>query len=590
MAAAPVKPPASVKNLDGLLERLGIRISQAMAAAGVPEASPALVRTANRFSDGDFQADGILAAAGRMKTPVKQLAADVLRHLDVKDMAETVTVGGPGFLNIRLRNDCLCACLEAELPALLSGRACSSAAERIVVDLSSPNLAKEMHIGHLRSTVIGDAVARILAHVGHQVIRQNHVGDWGTQFGMLIAYMLEQGLQAESKLVDLEAFYRAAREKFDSDADFAQQARQAVVALQAREASCLALWKQFTEHSLAHCQVLYKRLGVALELTDVRGESAYNDMLPGIIAACEAAGILSESGGAKCIFLDEIKGKDGKPLPLIVQKSDGGYLYATTDLAAIRYRSDSLKADRVLYFVDARQKLHFRQVLAVAEQAALTHSGMTLKHLPFGMVLGKNNKPFKTREGGVVKLSDLLDEAMQRAKALVSQNNPELPENAADDIAAIVGVGAIKYADLSRNPAQDYVFDWDVILSFEGNTGPYLQYAYTRIIGIFRRSRLPFQTQLPALSTLDSQHERALALHLIGFGPALNGAAHKYQPNLLCTYLHELASRFSRFYEHCPVLKAHVATRNNRLRLCQMTGETLATGLSLLGIAVTEHM
>lgn len=590
MATAPVQPPASVKNPDGLRTRLGIRISQAMAAAGVPEVSPALVHTANRFADGDFQADGILAAAGRMKTPAKQLAADVLLHLDVKDMAETVTVGGPGFLNIRLRNDCLCASLEAELPALLSGQAGFPAAERIVVDLSSPNLAKEMHIGHLRSTVIGDAVARILAHAGHHVIRQNHVGDWGTQFGMLIAYMLEQGMQADSKLADLEAFYQAARGKFDSDAGFAQKARQAVVALQAHDPVCLALWRQFTEHSMAHCQALYRRLSVALEPADVRGESAYNDMLPDIIATCEAAGILSESDGAKCIFLDAIKGKDGKPLPLIVQKSDGGYLYATTDLAAIRYRSKSLKADRVLYFVDARQTLHFRQVLAVAEQAALTHSGMALQHLPFGMILGKNNRPLKTREGGVVKLSALLDEAVQRAKSLVIKNNPELPEDTADDIAAIVGVGAIKYADLSRNPAQDYVFDWDIILSFEGNTGPYLQYAYTRIIGIFRRSELSFQAQLPALASLDSQHERALALHLIGFSSALGEVAHRYQPNLLCTYLHELASKFSGFYEHCPVLKAQAATRNNRLRLCQMTGEVLAIGLSLLGIGVTEYM
>ena len=577
-------------TVASLQNELEARLASAFQAAGVPVDLSPLVRPAYRLGAGDFQANGVMAAAGKMRVDSKQLAASVLAHLQVQDLAEEPSISGPGFINIRLRNDYLGEFLEAWLPSLLTSQINAAGAERIVVDLSSPNLAKEMHVGHLRSTIIGDAIARVLGHLGHHVIRQNHVGDWGTQFGMLIAYMQRFGNAVDTELTDLEKFYQAARHQFDTDTNFADQARHAVVALQQGDPDCLRLWHQFTRRSMAHCQAVYERLGVALSAADTRGESAYNDDLAGIVEACESAGLVVESEGAKCIFFDDIKGFNDEPLPLIIQKSDGAYLYATTDLAAIRYRTEVLQVDRVLYFVDARQSLHFRQVLQAAAQAGFSRPNMTLQHLPFGTVMGADGKPLKTRDGGVIKLNDLLNEAERRAKALVHANNPKLSADQCSTIACVVGIGAVKYADLSRNPSQDYKFDWDSILSFEGNTGPYIQYAYTRILSIFRQAGLAITDTLPPMKSLDEPPERALAIHLGCFGVALEEVAAKSQPHGLCSYLFELAARFSTFYEHCPVLKTEQPTRDNRLRLCQLTAHTLHVGLDLLGIQTTERM
>ncbi|MEQ8689893.1 MAG: arginine--tRNA ligase, partial [Pseudomonadales bacterium] len=352
--------------------------------------------------------------------------------------------------------------------------------QTVVVDYSAPNLAKEMHIGHLRSTIIGDSVVRVLEALGHTVIRQNHVGDWGTQFGMLLVYLADTG-QNSAELADLEGFYRAAKQRFDEDPDFEERSRQAVVKLQAGDADMLAQWRRFIDISMSHCQQLYERLNVSLTHADIDAESRYNDVLPGIVATLDEQGLLSESDGARCVFLDEFKNKKGEPLPVIVQKSDGGYLYATTDLAAIEYRTTELKADRSMYFVDVRQSLHFKQVFRVAQLAGFNHNNSSFEHMPFGTMLGKDGKPFKTRSGEVVKLAEVLDEAEARARALALAKNPQLDPATADELARVIGIGAVKYADLSKNRTSDYVFDWDQMLSFEGNTSPYLQYAYTRI-------------------------------------------------------------------------------------------------------------
>lgn len=575
---------------QGLTADLETRVAAALIAAGAPADSQALVRPASRSALGDFQANGVMAAASKLAIPSGQLAEAVLAHLELAEAAEEVTIAAPGFLNIRLRNQYICACLERDLPVALTPCAAQDTSWRFVIDLSSPNLAKEMHVGHLRSTVIGAAVAGVLTHLGHQVILQNHVGDWGTQFGMLIAYMEVLDIGTDQALSDLEKLYQAARHKFDTDEHFAERARRTVVELQAGNEAPLARWRQFTEASLQHCQALYERLDVQLKPSDVRGESAYNDMLASVVSALDKAGMLSDSEGAKCVFLDEIRGKNDKVLPLIVQKADGGYLYATTDLAALQYRARTLQADCILYFVDARQSLHFRQITAVAERAGFLRPDMQVRHLPFGMVLDKEGKPLRTRDGGVVKLDKLLDEAERRALSLVRKNNPALSEAEHSQIARLVAVGAIKYADLCKSQTSDYVFDWDMMLSFEGNTGPYLQYAYTRIASIFQRASLSLESPLAPLGHLESDLDRTLALHLVRFGEALDEVGKKYQPHLLCTYLHELASKFSSFYENCLVLKAQNNVRNSRLRLCQLTAQTLGTGLSLLGIKVADRM
>jgi arginyl-tRNA synthetase len=460
-----------------------------------------------------------------------------------------------------------------------------------VVDLSSPNLAKEMHVGHLRSTIIGDAVARVLEFLGDEVIRQNHVGDWGTQFGMLLAYVMEQPKGFDSpELADLEDFYRAAKQRFDESPEFAERARKLVVELQAGDAECLRLWKQFNELSLSHAQQVYDRLNVRLTPEDVKGESAYNAELADIVSSLNAKGLLSESNGAQCVFLDEFKNAEGNPLPVIVQKAGGGYLYATTDLASMRYRSQQLKADRALYFVDQRQALHFQMTFEVARRADFVRSDMQLEHMGFGTMNGADGRPFKTRDGGTVKLVDLLDEAEQRAYSLVKGKNPDLDEGELRQIARAVGIGAVKYADLSKHRTSDYSFNFEQMLSFEGNTAPYLLYAYTRVASVFRK----LGTGMDGVGgeiNLEAEQEQALGAKLAQFAEVLNGVGEKGVPHLLCSYLYDLAGLFSSFYEHCPILTAENETvKQSRLRLAALTGKTLKQGLALLGLETLERM
>ena len=467
------------------------------------------------------------------------------------------------------------------------------APQTVVVDYSSPNLAKEMHVGHLRSTIIGDAVARTLEFLGHRVIRQNHVGDWGTQFGMLLAHMEELrqlGGEIGMELSDLENFYRAAKARFDASAAFADRARQLVVALQSGDDYCLKLWREFLDISLSHCQEVYARLNVGLTREDVVGESAYNDDLAQVVADLKAAGLLVEDQGAQCVFLEEFKGQDEEPLPMIVQKKDGGYLYATTDLAAIRHRSKNLGADRVLYFVDHRQSLHFQQLFAVARKANFGTAATSFEHMPFGTVMGEDGRPFKTRSGSVAKLSELLDEAESRAYELVKAKNPEMSEEELRHIGRVVGIAAVKYADLSKNRTSDYVFSFDQMLNFEGNTAPYLLYATTRVASIFRRGEID-ETTLSGPIQLGEEVEKDLASKLTQFGEVVQKVAERGCPHLLCGYLYDLSGVFSSFYQRCPVLNAEeAAIKQSRLRLSLLTARVLKQGLSLLGIETLERM
>jgi arginyl-tRNA synthetase len=428
----------------------------------------------------------------------------------------------------------------------------------------------------------------VLEALGHTVIRQNHVGDWGTQFGMLLTHMTETGAKTE-ELADLEEFYRASKARFDKDEEFADRSRQAVVALQSGEAHARAQWTRFIDISLSHCQHVYDRLGVSLTRADVAAESGYNDALAGVVEHLQDTGLLEESDGALCVFLDEFQGKDGKPLPVIVRKSDGGYLYATTDLAAVQHRWHDLHAGRAMYFTDARQAFHFRQIFSVARAAGFADPHMRLEHHPFGNMLGKDGKPFKTRTGGVVRLAELLDEAEARAFALVGEKNPDLDESERREIARVVGIGAVKYADLSKNRTSDYVFDWDQMLSFEGNTGPYLQYAYSRTRSIFRRGGIDPATLAGAVA-VTTVEEHALAVALLRLQEVVEQVAADGYPHFLCAYLYELASAFTRFYEACPILKAEGPVRDSRLLLCRKTAETLHEGLGLLGIETVQRM
>ena len=557
---------------------LSARIEQALAACGTP-ASP-LVHTASKPEFGHYQANGVMAAAKRHGVNPRTLASRVLAALQADDIAEPIEVAGPGFLNIRLKDAFLAAHLDVNAPL------CEPVAEPqcVVVDYSSPNLAKEMHVGHLRSTIIGDAVARVLEALGHRVIRQNHVGDWGTQFGMLLAHLEETGSDS-GVLADLENFYRAAKSRFDADADFAAQSRAMVVSLQAGNAAARAHWRRFIKVSLEHCQELYDRLGISLTPADVMAESAYNDELQAVVAALDQQGLLTESEGAQCVFPSGAE--NGQPV--IVRKSDGGYLYATTDLAAIRHRAERLAADRVLYFTDSRQALHFRQLFAVAAAAGFKPKAMSLEHMPFGNMLGQDGRPFRTREGGVVKLTELLDEAEALALAEVNRRNSGSDAAERNAIARAVGLGAVKYADLSKNRTSDYVFDWNRMLAFDGNTAPYLQYAYARIQSLFRRGAVTPDTLTGTVAPA-TPAERNLAVALVRFGEVLEQVAAAGQPHLLCAYLYDLATKFTGFYEQCPILDAEAGQRENRLRFAQRTARTLKAGLNLLGIETVDRM
>ncbi|MCH1918108.1 arginine--tRNA ligase [Shewanella sp. A3A] len=522
----------------------------------------------------------------------RELATLIIDNLPASSNVTKVDIAGPGFINFFIDENALANQLQAALKDDKLGIQLP-AAQTVVVDYSSPNLAKEMHVGHLRSTIIGDAVVRALEFLNHKVIRQNHVGDWGTQFGMLLAYMEElraaNGEATEIELSDLETFYRAAKVRFDESEEFATRARHLVVELQSGNEYCNKLWREFNDISLSHCHKVYERLGVSLTRKDVHGESAYNDDLAQVVADLDAQGLLTESNGAKVVFQEEFRTKEGEPLPVIIQKADGGYLYATTDLAAMRYRSKVLHADRALYFVDLRQALHFQQVFSLARTAGFVRDEMTLEHMGFGTMNGEDGRPFKTRSGGVVKLVDLLDEANSRAIELVRSKNPDMDEATLAEIARVVGIASVKYADLSKNRSSDYIFSFDQMLSFEGNTAPYLLYAYTRVVGIFKKATDIDLTN--AKIELNEEKEKELGTKLAQFGEVLARMVDKGQPHLLCSYLYELAGAFSSFYEACPVLAAdNEAARDSRLLLSQLTAKTLQQGLGLLGIETLERM
>jgi arginyl-tRNA synthetase len=558
---------------------LSQRIQAAFEQLGL--SGEALIQVASRPEFGDYQANGVMAAAKRAKQNPRDVAAKVVEVLDLENIASNIEIAGPGFLNITLAPAFLAKAKPAKITPAIDP-------QRVVVDYSAPNLAKEMHVGHLRSTIIGDCIARVHESLGHTVIRQNHVGDWGTQFGMLLTYLQDSG-EDSTELADLENFYRASKQRFDEDEDFQVRARQAVVDLQSGNPDTLAHWQRFIDISMTHCQKIYSRLGVTLTAQDTAGESTYNDLLPGVVEKLTAAELLTESNGAQCVFLNEFKNKNGEPLPVIVQKSDGGYLYATTDLAAISYRTGTLDVSRAMYFVDVRQSLHFKQIFAVAAKAGFNLNDCRLEHMPFGTMLGKDGKPFKTRSGDVVKLAEVLDEAEERARVLALEKNPQLSDDAAATLAHVIGIGAVKYADLSKNRTSDYVFDWDQMLSFEGNTSPYLQYAFTRIQSIFSRGEIDLDG-LPEQAIAEEEPERRLAATLAGLDDCLEQVAAEAYPHYLCGYLYELATRFSHFYEACPILKSEGEQRQRRLVLAKQTGDTLALGLSLLGIGILDQM
>ncbi|MGB5444882.1 MAG: arginine--tRNA ligase [Psychromonas sp.] len=544
-------------------------------------------------SHGDFANNLALMLAKPAKQNPRQLAELIMANIPDSALIIKMEIAGPGFINFFINPNFL----EEQINNAYSDEKLNlevvANPQTIVVDYSSPNLAKEMHVGHLRSSIIGDAVARTLEFQGNKIIRQNHVGDWGTQFGMLLAYMEElraKNEPIENNLSNLELFYRAAKGRFDESEDFATRARNLVVELQSGNAECLKLWTQFNEISLSHCQETYDRLGVSLTRQDVRGESAYNDDLAVVVGELDKQGLLQESQGAKCVFLETFKNKEGEPLPVIIQKKDGGFLYATSDLAAMRYRQNELKADRILYFVDARQGLHFQQVFEVARLAGFVKTETSLEHMPFGTVMGEDGRPFKTRSGTVAKLADLLTEAEERAYDLVKQKNPDMDEQELRHIASIVGISSVKYADLSKNRTSDYTFSFDSMLSFEGNTAPYLLYAYTRVISIFNKAEIDMQS-ITAPVSLTQEKEIDLASKLMQFNEIIKSVAKQGMPHFLCSYLFELAGLFSSFYEACPILAAQTEEqKQSRLKLAALTANTLKQGLSLLGINTLERM
>lgn len=576
-------------NIQALLSE---KVSQAMIAAGAPADCEPQVRQSAKVQFGDYQANGMMAVAKKLGMAPRQLAEQVLTHLDLSGIASKVEIAGPGFINIFLEPAFLA---EQVQQALTSDRLGVSQPTRqtIVVDYSAPNVAKEMHVGHLRSTIIGDAAVRTLEFLGHHVIRANHVGDWGTQFGMLIAWLEKQQQEnaGDMALADLEGFYRDAKKHYDKDEAFAERARNYVVKLQSGDTYFREMWRKLVDITMTQNQITYNRLNVTLTRDDVMGESLYNPMLPGIVADLKAKGLAVESEGATVVFLDEFKNKEGDPMGVIIQKKDGGYLYTTTDIACAKYRYETLHADRVLYYIDSRQHQHLMQAWTIVRKAGYVPDSVPLEHHMFGMMLGKDGKPFKTRAGGTVKLADLLDEALERARRLVAEKNPDMPADELEKLANAVGIGAVKYADLSKNRTTDYIFDWDNMLAFEGNTAPYMQYAYTRVLSVFRKADIDEQALASAPVIISEDREAQLAARLLQFEETLTVVAREGTPHVMCAYLYDVAGLFSGFYEHCPILSAeNDAVRNSRLKLAQLTAKTLKLGLDTLGIETVERM
>ncbi|WP_031511299.1 arginine--tRNA ligase [Streptomyces megasporus] len=596
---------ASVPSLAATVRQ---RVVEALSAA-LPEAASAdpLLRRSDRA---DFQANGMLALAKKLKGNPRELAAKVVERLPEEKenpVIAGIEVSGPGFLNITVADGAITRTLAARAADERLGVPHAERPGTTVIDYSQPNVAKEMHVGHLRSTVIGDAIVRILEHRGEKVIRRHHIGDWGTQFGMLIQYLIEHpheldhaedapsaagGESGEAAMSRLNRLYKQSRALFDSDEEFKRRARDRVVLLQSGDERTREMWRRIVDESMIYFHAVYDQLDVEVRDEDVVGESAYNDDLQQVVKDLESSGVAVRSEGALCVFFDDVKGPDGKPVPLIVQKSNGGFGYAATDLAAIRDRVGKLGADTLLYVVDARQALHFKMVFETARRAGWLSEGAA-RQLAFGTVLGKDGKPFKTREGETVRLVDLLGEAVERATAVVrekaEQGGLELTEEEIAERGAQVGIGAVKYADLSTSMSRDYVFDLDRMVSLNGDTSVYLQYAYARIQSILRKAGDARPVAHPELTLAPA--ERALGLHLDEFAETLAGVAETYEPHKLAAYLYQLASHYTTFYDQCPVLKAgDEATVENRLFLCDLTARTLHQGMALLGIRTPERL
>jgi len=547
-----------------------------------------------RSDRADYQVNGSMALAKRTGRPPRDLAQDLVDRVELADIAHPPEVAGPGFINVTLHDAFLAGALQETAADPHLGVTRAAITETVVVDYSAPNVAKEMHVGHLRSTIIGDALVRLLEFVGHDVIRQNHLGDWGTPFGMLIEHLLSVG-EAEAahelSVGDLGRFYQEARAEFDANPDFADRARRRVVALQAGDPQTLRLWKLLVDESSLYFSAVYERLGVKLNQADQAGESMYNPMLADTMAELERLGLLVESEGALCVFPPGFTTREGNPLPLIVRKSDGGFGYDTTDLAAIRYRLRDLGADHILYVVGAPQREHLEMIIATARQAGWLVPPARATHIAFGSVLGADRKMFRTRAGGSIRLVDLLDEAVERANRIVADRTTLNPDEAAA-VSEAVGIGAVKYADLSNDRVKDYVFDWDRMLDFQGNTGPYLQYAHTRVRSIFGQAEargIAVTDLAPAAEFAPA--ERSLALEILSFDGAVHATEETLAPHRLCTYLFDLATAFTDFYESCPILRADTDDqRRSRLFLADLTGRVLAKGLDLLGIKAPERM
>ncbi|HEY9697967.1 MAG TPA: arginine--tRNA ligase [Trichocoleus sp.] len=585
--------------MNATIAQLKEKFEQALVAAFGAELAgtdPILVPASNpKF--GDYQSNVSLSLSKKLGQPPRAIAEQIVQNLDVADLCEAPSIAGPGFINLTLKP----AYLEAQLRQMQTderlGMPLTKQPKRAIVDFSSPNIAKEMHVGHLRSTIIGDSIARVLEFQGHDVLRLNHVGDWGTQFGMLITYLRESYPNALTQadaldLGDLTAFYKRAKQRFDEDEAFRETSRQEVVKLQSGDPETLKAWKLLCEQSRQEFQVIYDLLDI--KVTE-RGESFYNSFLPKVVEDLDKAGLLVEDQGAKCVFLEGFTNKEGDPLPLIVQKTDGGYNYATTDLAALCYRIQQDHADRIIYVTDAGQANHFAQFFQVARRAGWIPDSVEIIHVPFGVVQGEDGKKFKTRSGDTIRLRDLLDEAIERARTdletrLKTEERQET-EEFIDHVATVVGISAVKYADLSQNRTSNYIFSYDKMLALQGNTAPYMLYAYVRVQGISRKGGIDLsQLGLDAPIVLQEETELALAKHLLQFEQVLAEVEADLFPNRLCQYLFELSQKYNQFYDRCPVLQAEEPLRTSRLILSDLTARAIQLGLSLLGIPVLERM
>jgi arginyl-tRNA synthetase len=564
-----------------LKEQINLYIEDALSNASI-KVENIQVTEATKPEFGDYQFNGIMPLAKTLKRNPREIAAEVVTHIDTSGLIAKAEVAGPGFINLWLNDDRMGEEAGRMLADPRVGVEKKPYPIKVVIDYSGPNMAKQMHVGHLRSTIIGDTLSNLLSFLGDEVIRQNHIGDWGTQFGMLIAYLEEIGQETgDENLRDLEQFYKNAKRRFDEDKAFAEKAREYVVKIQSGDPHCLRLWKKFIDISLGLCEEIYGKLDVNLTREDVRAESYYNEKLPKVIEELEKRGKLQVSEGAKCVFLED------EEIPLIVQKGDGGYLYATTDLAALWFRAEALGAKRISYVVDARQAGHFKQVFRVAKESGLVGEDVLLEHIAFGTMMGKDGKPFKTRDGSTIKLVDLLDEAVVRAKEAIKAKE-EYDPAALENLARIVGIGAVKYADLSIHRESNYIFDWEKMLSLEGNTSLYQQYAYARIMSIFRK----YDGEIGETIVIGNEIEHRLTLLLLRFADVLEKAAKDAAPHQITSYLYDVTTLFMRFYEQNPILKEEIEeeVRQSRLALSALTATVIRQGLSILGIGVVERL